>query len=324
MPLLSLLLLAIGLVLLGGSSGVVVSNLVAITEKRRLRKSVISFILVAFSTSLPELFVAMNAIVVENMSVSLGDILGSNIVNISLVVGVCFIVFTLKNSRRKEMAIRGKDMKQLTNGLILLSGTLLTLLYLQYLSNFIGILLLGVFFIYSFKLFRKRREDGNENNSGTYGRIGKELLLVAVGITGVIIGARLTVTSAIDIATYFGVPASIIGATLVAFGTGMPEFVVDVKAAHTGHLDIAIGDIVGSCFMNSTLVLGLLLTFTPLERAVNIAVLSDLLLFSVVSNLILWYFLDNRKTGYREGVILLLLYIISLVSILEILVLRIP
>jgi len=324
MPLLSLLLLAIGLVLLGGSSGVVVSNLVAITEKRRLRKSVISFILVAFSTSLPELFVAMNAIVVENMSVSLGDILGSNIVNISLVVGVCFIVFTLKNSRRKEMAIRGKDMKQLTNGLILLSGTLLTLLYLQYLSNFIGILLLGVFFIYSFKLFRKRREDGNENNSGTYRRIGKELLLVAVGITGVIIGARLTVTSAIDIATYFGVPASIIGATLVAFGTGMPEFVVDVKAAHTGHLDIAIGDIVGSCFMNSTLVLGLLLTFTPLERAVNIAVLSDLLLFSVVSNLILWYFLDNRKTGYREGVILLLLYIISLVSILEILVLRIP
>ena len=324
MPLLSLLLLAIGLVLLGGSSGVVISNLVAITEKRRLRKSVISFILVAFSTSLPELFVAMNAIAVENMTVSLGDILGSNIMNVSLVVGACFIVFTLKNSRRKEMAIRGKDMKQLTNGLILLSGTLLTLLYLQYLSNFIGILLLGVFFIYSFKLFRKRREDGNENNSGTYGRIGKELLLVAVGITGVIIGARLTVTSAIDIATYFGVPASIIGATLVAFGTGMPEFVVDVKAAHTGHLDIAIGDIVGSCFMNSTLVLGLLLTFTPLERAVNIAVLSDLLLFSVVSNLILWYFLDNRKTGYREGVILLLLYIISLVSILEILVLRIP
>jgi len=324
MPLLSLLLLAIGLVLLGGSSGVVISNLVAITEKRRLRKSVISFILVAFSTSLPELFVAMNAIAVENMTVSLGDILGSNIMNVSLVVGACFIVFTLKNSRRKEMAIGGKDMKQLTNGLILLSGTLLTLLYLQYLSNFIGILLLGVFFIYSFKLFRKRREDGNENNSGTYGRIGKELLLVAVGITGVIIGARLTVTSAIDIATYFGVPASIIGATLVAFGTGMPEFVVDVKAAHTGHLDIAIGDIVGSCFMNSTLVLGLLLTFTPLERAVNLVVLSDLLLFSVVSNLVLWYFLDNKKTGYREGVILLLLYVISLLSILEILVLRVP
>ena len=258
------------------------------------------------------------------LPVSLGDILGSNIMNVSLVVGACFIVFTLKNSRRKEMAIGGKDMKQLTNGLILLSGTLLVLLYLQYLSRFIGILLLGVFFIYSFKLFRKRREDGDENNRSAYGRIGKELLLVAVGIAGVIIGSRLTVTSAIDIATYFGVPASIIGATLVAFGTSLPEFTVDVKAAHTGHLDIVIGDIVGSCFMNSTLVLGLLLTFTPLERAVNLVVLSDLLLFSVVSNLVLWYFLDNRKTGYREGVILLLLYVISLLSILEILVLRVP
>ena len=74
--------------------------------------------------------------------------------------------------------------------------------------------------------------------------------------------------------------------------------------------------------MNSTLILGLLLTFT--QFTVNLAVLSDLLLFGVVSNLALWYFLDNRKTGYREGLILLSLYIINLLSILGILVLRAP
>jgi cation:H+ antiporter len=147
-------------------------------------------------------------------------------------------------------------------------------------------------------------------------------VLVAVGLVGVIIGARLIVTSAIDIATYFGVPAAIIGATLVAFGTSLPEIAVDVKAAQTGHLSIVIGDIVGSCFLNATLILGLLLTFTPYEGPVNVAVLSDLLLFGVVSNLVLWYFLDNRKTGYREGIVLLSLYTISLLSILEILVLR--
>jgi len=316
------LLLAIGLVLLGGSSGVVISNLVAVSEKRRLRKSVLSFLLVAFSTSLPELFVAINAIVVGNMSVSLGDILGSNITNIALIIGVCFIVATLNHSRKKEIAIGEKDMKQFTNGLILLSGTLLVLLYLQYMSRVIGILLLGVFFIYSFKLFRKRKEDGDEGNSNMNGGIRKELGLIAAGIIGVIVGSRFAVESAIDIAAYLGVPASIIGATLVAFGTSLPELAVDVRAAYTGHLEICVGDIVGSCFLNSTLILGLLLTFTPFT--VNLAVLSDLLLFGVVSNLALWYFLDNRKTGYREGLILLSLYIINLLSILGILVLRAP
>jgi cation:H+ antiporter len=316
------LLLAIGLVLLGGSSGVVISNLVAVSEKRRLRKSVLSFLLVAFSTSLPELFVAMNAIVVGNMSVSLGDILGSNITNIALILGVCFIVATLNHSRKKEIAIGEKDMKQFTNGLILLSGTLLVLLYLQYMSRVIGILLLGVFFIYSFKLFRKRKEDGDEGNSNMNGGIRKELVLIAAGIIGVIVGSRFAVESAIDIAAYLGVPASIIGATLVALGTSLPELAVDVRAAYTGHLEICVGTIVGSCFLNSTLILGLLLTFTPFT--VNLAVLSDLLLFGVVSNLALWYFLDNRKTGYREGLILLSLYIINLLSILGILVLRAP
>jgi len=316
------LLLAIGLVLLGGSSGVVISNLVAVSEKRRLRKSVLSFLLVAFSTSLPELFVAMNAIVVGNMAVSLGDILGSNITNIALVLGLCFIVAAMNHSRKKEMAIGQKDMKQFTNGLILLSGTLLVLLYLQYMSRVIGILLLGVFFIYSFKLFRKRKEDGDEGNRHTDGRIRKELVLIAVGIIGVIIGSRFAVESAIDIATYLGVPASIIGATLVAFGTSLPEFAVGVRAAYAGHLEIVIGNIVGSCFLNSTLVLGLLLTFTTFR--VNLAVLSDLLLFSVVSNLVLWYFLDNRKMGHREGLILLSLYAVNLFTILEILILRVP
>jgi cation:H+ antiporter len=316
------LLLAVGLVLLGGSSGVVISNLVVVSEKRKLRKAVLSFLLVAFSTSLPELFVAINAIVVGNMPVSLGDLLGSNITNIALVLGVCFIVVTLNHSRNKKKAIVEKDMKQFTNGLILLSGTLLVLLYLQYMSRVIGILLLGVFFVYSFKLFRKRKIDGDGENKDTDGRIRKELVLIAAGMIGVIIGSRFTVESAIDVANYLGVPASIIGATLVALGTSLPELAVDVRAAYTGHLEICIGDIVGSCFCNSTLILGLLLTFTPLT--VNLAVLSDLLLFSVISNLVLWYFLDNRKTGYREGVILLLLYIVDLLSILGILVWRAP
>jgi cation:H+ antiporter len=320
---LSTILLAIGLALLGGTSGIVISSIVAISEKRKLRKSVVSFLLVAFSTSLPEFFVAINSIIIGNMSVSLGDILGSNITNISLIVGTSLIVAAVTRSRKRKITIGEEEKKEFTTGLMILSITLLALLYLQYMSRLIGVFLLCVFLGYSYILFRKRREDVVSVSNETKGeRIRKELVFITVGIAGTLIGARLTVESAIDIATYLGVPSSIIGATLVAFGTSLPELTVDVRAAHRGYLEITIGDIVGSCFLNSTLILGLLLAFTPFK--VNLLVLSDLILFSVVSNLLLWYFLDNGKMGSREGLILLTFYLVNLLSILGILVLRVP
>jgi len=320
---LSPLLLAIGIALLGGASGIVVSNIVAISEKRRLRKSVLSFLLVAFSTSLPELSVAINAILIGSMSISLGDILGSNITNICLIIGACLLLATMSRSRERKITFKEEDTREFRTGLMILSMTLLMLLYLEYISRLIGVLLLCVFFAYSYFLALKSKEDREDISNGNLDqRVRKELSLTFAGVVGVIIGARLTVESAIDIATFFGVPASVIGATLVAFGTSLPELVVDVRASVRGYFEIAMGDIVGSCFLNSTLILGLLLTFTPFR--VNVLVLSDLILFSVISNLLLWYFLDNRKMGSREGLVLLTLYLVNLLSILGILVLSVP
>jgi len=317
------LLLAIGLTLLGGASSVVISSIVAISEKRKLRKSVLSFLLIALSTSLPELSVAVNSIIFGTMSVSLGDILGSNITNTALIIGVSIIAATVFHPHKRNITVREEEKKEFTTGLMILSVTLLSLLYLQYISKIIGVLLLCMFIGYSYILIRKGREKEDIASSNfKNGKIKKESVLLTVGIAGIIIGARLTIESAIDIAVYLGVPASIIGATLVALGTSLPELTVDVRAAYRGHFDIALGDIIGSCFLNSTLILGLLLVFTPF--AINLLVLSDLILFSVVSNLLLWFFLDNRKMGSREGFVLLALYLINLLSILGIIVLRVP
>ena len=320
---LSPLLLAIGLILLGGASGIVVSNIVAISEKRRLRKSVLSYLLVAFSTSLPELSVATNAIIIGNMSVSLGDILGSNITNITLIIGTCLLLATIRHSNKGKITFKAEDTREFRTGLMLLSITLLILLYLEYISRLIGVLLLGMFFGYSYLLLLRRKEDSKSiPNSNVDQRVEKELLFTFAGVVGVIVGARLTVESAMEIATFFGIPASIIGATLVALGTSLPELVVDIKAALKDHFEITMGDIIGSCFLNSTLILGLLVTFTPFQ--INILVLSDLILFSVISNLLLWYFIDNGKMGSREGLVLLVIYIVNLLTILGILILRSP
>ncbi len=318
---LSPLLLITGLTMLIVTSGIVISNIIAVSDKRRLKKSVLSFLLVAFSTSLPELFVALNAISIGNMSVSLGDILGSNITNIALIIGVSAIAYSLNRRNERKIELDKEDVREFTTGLMLLSVTLLSLLYLEYVSRLVGILLLAVFFAYSSALIRKRKQDSYDSSNGNAKqKIGKELLLLTAGIAGVILGARLTLESAIDIAVSFGVPASLIGATLVAFGTSLPELVTATRAAYSGHLEISLGEMVGSCFLNSTLILGLLLTFTPF--GVSLLVLSGLILFSVVSNLLLWYFLENGRMGRREGAILLTLYLINLLTVLGILVLK--
>ncbi len=315
------LLLAIGLALLSGASSMVISSIVAISEKRRLRKSVLSFFLVAFSTSSAELSVAVNSIILGTMDVSLGDILGSNITNIALIVGASIIVATVIRPYRRKITIEEKEKKEFTTGLMLISITLISLLYLQYISQIIGVILLCMFLGYSYTLIRKGKEK-EDNASGNFKdkKIKKELMLFLAGMAGLLIGARLTIESTIDIATYMGIPSSIVAATLVAFGTSLPELNVHVKAAYKGHFEITLGGITGSCFFNSTIILGLLLVFTPFE--VNLLVLSDLILFSVISNLLLWFFIENGKMGGREGLILLVLYTVNVLSLLGIIVLR--
>lgn len=326
-----LLLLAIGIALLAGASKVAISNLVTISERRRLRKSVLSFLLVASSTSLPELVVAINAIALGNVDVSLGDILGSNVANVALIIGVSLVVANVSKSRVTTMIFTEDDKNEFRTGLMFVSITLLILLYLQTAGNFIGSLLLILFLVYSYNLFRKRKEAEAEAEVGVEEnsikepkdrRIAKELALTLAGILGVVVGARFTVESSIEIAAFFGVPASIIGATLIAFGTSLPELAVNVRAAYDGFMEIIMGNIVGSCFLNSTLVLGVLLLFTPLQA--NIAVLSDLILFSVTSNIVLSYLMETGEMGRRGGLILLTIYIINLLSLLGILVMRAP
>jgi len=104
----------------------------------------------------------------------------------------------------------------------------------------------------------------------------------------------------------------LIGATIIAFGTSLPEFTLDTRAIMKGESALALGDIVGSCFVNITLILGVTLIFSPLT--VDMLVFSDLVIFSLMANLFLWYFLTTRRMGWREGAILLFIYSLFLAT----------
>jgi len=295
------------------ASDVTINNAVKVSNITGFGKTTVGFILVGFATSLPELSVAIFGVGSENIGISIGNVLGSNIVDIALVLGVCFLIVAVKCPRFQCMypAMAKEEIGNLYFGLFIASIIPLALLYIGQASQFIGVILLTIFVFYIFQLSRVKR-------LGDQGALGEErrrlrhyILLVLVGAAMVVASAFFIVDSASFIAASAGVPLVVIGATIVAFGTSIPELATSISSTRRGHLNLALGNIVGSCFINITLILGVALIVSPLT--VQIAAFSNLAIFSLITNLFLWYFLSGERMSWREGTLLLVLYVVFLV-----------
>jgi len=309
------LILIASLAALSKASDLTITNSVKVAEISGFGKTTVGFILVAFSTSLPELWVSIfSAVGGGSIGVAIGNVLGSNIVNICLILGICFLLVALKSSNHLILlpTMAKEEIGSLYFGLFVASVIPLTLLYIGYASQFIGIILLAIFVFYIYQLSKVRivREEGALGMERR--RLRRYTLFAVLGATGVVITAFFIVESASYIAISVGIPPVVIGATIVAFGTSIPELATSINSVRRGHLDMALGNIVGSCFMNITCILGVALIATPLR--VNIAAFSNLAVFSLIINLFLWYFLSSEKISWREGTILLFLYGVFLVT----------
>jgi cation:H+ antiporter len=309
----NLLVLFGALVVLAKASDVAINNSVKVADITGFGRTTIGFILVAFSTSLPELLVSIFAAIrQESVGVAVGNVLGSNIVNICLILGICFLLVTLKCPKYSCLhpSMAREEAKSLYFGLFVSSIIPLSLLYLEEASRFIGVILLTVFVVYLFQLSRIR----NTKEEGSLGperqRLRKIALITLAGIAGVVATSYFIVDSASYVAKSVGIPPVIIGATIIAFGTSVPELATSITATRKGHLDLALGNIVGSCFINVTCILGVTLISSPLN--VNMTAFSKLAMFSLITNLFLWYFLSNEKLTWREGAVLLFIYALFL------------
>jgi cation:H+ antiporter len=301
------------LVVLAKASDVAINNSVKVADITGFGRTTIGFILVAFSTSLPELLVSVFAAIrQESVGVAVGNVLGSNIVNICLILGVCFLLVTLKCPKFSCLypSMARQEVRSLYFGLFVSSIIPLSLLYLEEASQFIGVILLTVFVVYLYQLSRIR----NIKEEGSLGperkKLRKYALITLAGIAGVVAMSYFIVDSASYVAKSVGIPPVIIGATVIAFGTSVPELATSITATRKGHLDLALGNIVGSCFINVTCILGVTLVSSPLN--VNMTAFSKLAIFSLMTNLFLWYFLSNEKLTWREGAVLLFIYALFL------------
>jgi cation:H+ antiporter len=256
------------LAVLAKASDVAINNSVKVADITGFGRTTIGFILVAFSTSLPELLVStFSAIRQESVGVAVGNVLGSNIVNICLILGICFLLVTWKCPKYSCLypSMAREEVRSLYFGLFVSSIIPLSLLYLEEASQFIGVILLTIFVVYLYQLSRIR----NIKEEGSLGperqKLRKYALITLAGIAGVVATSYFIVDSASFIARSVGIPPVIIGATIIAFGTSVPELATSITATRKGHLDLALGNIVGSCFINVTCVLGVTLVSSPLN-----------------------------------------------------------
>jgi cation:H+ antiporter len=310
----NIIILIVALIVLIRSSSLTISNSVNLASVTGLGKTKVGFLLVAFSTSLPELFVAIFAIADPNtVGVSLGNILGSNIINICLILGLGFLIMAIKypESAGFFTKMAREEVGDLNFGIFIASIVPLILLYVGYASQIVGFLLVILFVYYMYNLTKNRETVEQISDTAEKSERKKYIVKSLFGIFGVVASAYFIIESASFIAITAGVPPIIVGATIVALGTSFPELVTSLGSVNKGFIDLALGNVIGSCFINITLILGVSLLLAPLN--VNISAFSDLIVFSLISNLVFGYMLQNSKIRKREGITLLGIYLIFII-----------
>jgi len=303
------------LVVLMKASNLSITNSVNLASVTGLGKTKIGFLLVAFSTSLPELFVAIFAIWnPQAIGISVGNVLGSNVANICLILGIGFIIMAMKYPESAGFFTRmaSDEVGSLNFGLLVSSLVPLILLFMGYASQIVGVFLVALFVYNTYELAKKKGTVEEISDEAEKHELGKYAAKSVLGIIGVVACAYVIVESASFLALSAGVPSVIIGGTIVAFGTSVPELATSISSVRKGFLDLALGNVIGSCFLNITLILGVTFLISPVN--VNISAFSALVFFSLLSTIMLTYIVQNAKVRKREGIILLVVYLIFLAT----------
>jgi len=313
---------------LNWASNLAITNAIKVSTISRLGKTSVGFTMIALSTTLPEMTVAVVASVSGGAALSVGNVLGSNIFNISVIIGLAALVLYFKRPRRATgssssngvnviPSFAKSELRSIEFGLFISSLMPMILIYVETATWVVGLILLLIFFGYMYNLSRVRVPSKNEVTQEEKSKLKRYVAFTILGAFGVVASANFLVNSAIGIAQSFMIPGTVIGATIVAFGTSLPELTVGLKSILKGHPELAFGNIIGSSFINITLILGITF-FAPAvlgsSVTMNMNVFQNLVIFSIITNLFFGYFLSRGQIGWREGAIFLFIYIFFILT----------
>lgn len=309
------LVLVIGFIFLIKGADLFVDGASAIAKIFKVPPILIGLTIVAFGTSAPEAAVSINAALVGSNEIALGNVLGSNIFNLLMVIGFAAILNPLKIQR--TTILKEFPFAILTCVVLLIAGAdeFLQGASSNMISRADGLILISLFFVFIYYLVEMAllsKEDYFDEVKNI--SLTKSILITIVGIVGIVFGADWVVNSSSSIAIEFGMSKSLVGLTFVAIGTSLPELVTSIVAALKNESDIAMGNVIGSNMLNVLFVLGISVTIRPIPM--NPILLYDMT-FLLIVTLLTYFFAITKKTIYKgEGVILVLFYIVYMAYII--------
>lgn len=311
---LQIVLLVVGFVLLIKGADILVSGASSIAANFKISKMLIGLTIVAFGTSAPELAVSISSLLAGTTDMLLGNVIGSNIMNILLLVGMGAIICPIvvkKSTVAKELPI------------LLLISTALVVLFLDVslaggsgneitrADAIVCLLFFAIFVYYLITMARKKRD--NKPEKPQY-KLGKSFLFTLLGLAGIIGGSQLVVSGASTIASSIGISDRMISLTVVALGTSLPELVTTITAAKRKETDLIVGNIIGSNIFNICVVLGVPVALFGSVSPKSFEIID--LVMMLGSAALLWLFVEkDHKITRLEGSILLILFAIYYGSI---------
>lgn len=307
---LQIILLIVGFVILIKGADVFVDGAASLAQNFKLSKMLIGLTIVAFGTSAPEFAVSVKSIVSNNADMVLGNVIGSNILNILLIIGICALI--------KPVIVKNNTIKKEIPIVILMSTLLFFLmkdnLFDSSISNivtrndgFVILLFFTVFVYYLISIVRNKKDE--DADSLAKFNIPKSIIFTILGIVAIIVGSNLVVDSASTIATILGVSQKMIALTIVAFGTSLPELVTSIVSIKKDEQEIMVGNIVGSNIFNIGIVLGLPVALFGGIDAVGFNNI-DLIMLLVSAVLLFMLSFKKHKIGKVGGILMLVLFII--------------
>ena len=297
----------IGVILLYKGSDILVDGTVKTALQLGISALIISVLLVGFGTSAPEFAISVGAAAQGESDISLGNIIGSCIANLMLVLGISAIIEPIDVSKgiiRRELPI------MLAATVVLIVSSFLGLLDDYRIVG--GILFLILFAVFVWFFIRCARNERIKIEKSKNGKTWRHIICILLGIVGVVIGAYLLIESSTTIAKLLHVSDFVIAMSMVAIGTSLPELVVSAMAAYKGESDVAVGNVLGSNVFNMLMILGFAALFVPL-RAVS--EMDNMLILMAVSFLMVPIVYTKNKISRLEGAIMLIIYAIFMLYI---------
>ena len=307
---LQIIILVIGFIILIKGADLFVDGASNIASNFKVSKMLIGLTIVAFGTSAPEFAVSIKSLISNNGDMVLGNVIGSNILNILLILGTSALFHSLNvknNTVKKELPI---TMLITTLFAVLLSDKIFDKNVVSSFTRQDGIILMLFFLVFIYYLISMTRNkiDDDQDNKETLS-LSKSFIYTGIGIVGIVLGSNFVVESASSIASILGVSERMISLTIVALGTSLPELVTSVTATRKGEYDIAIGNVVGSNIFNIGMVIGVPVALFGGIQSIAFSYI-DLVVMLASAFLLFAFSFKDYKITKREGVFFLLIFVV--------------